>query len=268
MIAKFFITALLIYGVFLVFLFFYQRNMIYFPDTSRPDPAAYGVPNIEIAKVQTDDGLALEGWYWPPATGKPVIVYFHGNASHFANRLPKVVDYINAGYGILLTEYRGYGGNPGRPTEQGIYSDARAFLRWLADEKQVPLSSMIFYGESIGSGPAVQMATERTPAALILEAPFTAVADIARRTYFFIPVDLLLRDRYHNISKISAVKAPLLIVAGEADNIIAPAYSRALFDAANDPRYYVSLPGAGHNDMTQHGLAAVVLEFLGKTNFQ
>lgn len=267
MIAKLLITALLIYGAMLVFLFFYQRNLMYFPDRSRPDPASYGVPGIEIATAATEDGLALQGWYFPPRENKPVIAYFHGNASNFANRLPKIGAYLNAGYGVLLAEYRGYGGNPGAPSEQGLYKDARAFLQWLTQQKQIPPARIVLYGESIGSGPAVQMASETAPAALVLEAPLSSASAMARRSYPYVPVNLLLRDRYDNLSKIGRIKTPLLIVTGEKDTIIPPAHSRAVFEAASDPRYYVTLPGAGHNDMAEYGLENVVLEFLGALDF-
>src|SRR5690606_5603044 len=149
---------------------------------------------------------------------------------------------------------------PGKPAEQGLYKDARAFLGWLR-EKGTPNSKIILYGESLGAAVAVQMATEFTPAALILEAPFSSAADLARKMYFFVPVDLLLLDRFENRRKIAGIKAPKLIVTGENDNIVPPENSLILFEAAPEPRYHISLPGAGHNTMDQFGLSREVLNF-------
>jgi fermentation-respiration switch protein FrsA (DUF1100 family) len=259
----FLISFLLIYILLALTLYFTQRNFIYFPDTERPDPASFEIVT-EIAEVVTEDDLALQGWYFPPKDGKPVIIYFHGNASHYGNRYSKILPYIEQGYGALLTGYRGYGGNPGSPSEQGFYKDARAYFKFL-ESKNIPLSKTVIYGESIGSGAATQMATEYKAAGLILEAPFSAVADVARKAYFFLPLNLLLKDQFRNIDKISHVKMPLLIIHGNNDSTIPVALSRRLFEAAQEPKQFVLIEGAGHNDLYSHGASAAVLEFLTKT---
>lgn len=262
MIFNFLLQATILYLGILVFLFFYQRSLLYFPDTTRPNAADWGMTGNIIAKVVTEDNLELEGWYFPPRGNKPVLAYFHGNASNIASRLPKISEYINAGYGVLLAEYRGYGGNPGKPSEQGFYKDARAYIAWLETEQKILPKNIVLYGESIGTGVATQMASERTFAGLVLEAPFSAATEIARKTYFFVPVNILMRDQFRNIDKIGAINAPLLIIHGAADTIIPIDLARTLFEAAREPRDFIELPGAEHNDVYDYGAALHVLQFL------
>lgn len=250
------ITAVLCYLAFVAYLYFAQRRMMYFPDVTRPDAA--GIPGVEVITVHTDDNLDLQGWHFPAKPGRPLIVYFHGNASNIVNRLPKIAGYVNSGYGVLLAEYRGYGGNPGAPTEEGLYEDARAYMQWAQERSK----AIVLYGESLGSGVAAQMAVEYAIQGLVLESAFTSFADVGRKAYFYLPIDLLLHDKYKSIDKIGKVKAPVLIIHGESDNIIPITYARRLYEAANEPKTFIPLPGAGHNDIQQYGLALHVLQFL------
>ncbi len=151
--------GLLLYVAVALFLFVIQRSFMYFPDPDRQDPARFGVPDIEVVNVVTEDGLELEGWYQPPADGKPVIVFFHGNASHMGQSAWKTEAYRKRGYGALLMAYRGYAGNPGKPTEEGLYKDADAFLSWLIQSHNKNYQDIVIYGESLGSGVAVQLAS-------------------------------------------------------------------------------------------------------------
>lgn len=254
--------ALLVYLAAVAFLYFYQRNLMYFPDTSRPKPSVAGVFDIELAEVATVDGLELEGWYFPPRDGQAIIVYFHGNADNLGGRVPKIEVYLERGYGVLLAGYRGYGGNPGSPSEEGLYKDARAYIDWLVQNKSTRPEDMILYGESLGSGVAVQMATEYNVKAIVLEAPFSAATAVAKKTYFYVPVDLLMRDQYRNIDKIGDIDVPLLFIHGSRDNVTPVEIGRRLFEAANEPKTFVELPNAMHNDVYDHGAALHVLKFL------
>jgi fermentation-respiration switch protein FrsA (DUF1100 family) len=215
---------------------------------------------VQVAKVTTIDGLELEGWYLPQGNA-PVILYFHGNASHYAARLPKVIDYLNAGYSVLLAGYRGYGGNPGTPTEQGLYDDARAYMEFL-ENQNIPPEKIILYGESLGTGVAVQIATEYKTGALVLEAPFSSTADVAQSIYPFVPVRYLMRDQYRSAAKIKNVEAPLLIIHGSQDRTIPMRFGQRLSEASREPRRFITLEKAGHNDLYDHGAAAHVLDFL------
>lgn len=243
-------------GVLFV-LFFAQRNLIYFPDKSSPVVVA----GVRAVSVKSSDGLDLRAWYVPPSKSDgPVILYFHGNAGNFSHRLPKVRAYIRLGYGVLLAEYRGYGGNNGQPTEEGFYDDGRAYARWLLNES--PNSPLIIYGESIGTGTAVQMALEFKHSALILETPFSSLADIAAERYWFVPVRLLLLDKFDNISKIAKINSPVLIMHGHKDQVIGFNYAKALYNAANEPKEFQEFAEGTHNNLYDFAAADFVISFI------
>ena len=254
---KFLIPVIVAYAIFVFFLATFQRYFMYFPDKTKPEL----VHNARLVNVKTQDGLDLEGWYFEASDKqKPVIVYFHGNAGHFANRLFKVIHYINEGYGILLAEYRGYGGNPGQPSEQGFYQDGRAYMDWLHNE--ITGDNIILYGESIGSGAAVQMATEYDVNGLILETPFSSMVEVASKHYFYVPVKWFIKDRYLNIDKITHTKAPLLILHGHSDITIPISSAQKLFDAAEEPKKFIAFQDGNHNNLYDFGAAQHVLKFL------
>ena len=253
----------LLYLGFLLMLYFIQRHMMYFPDVTRFVPSAAGVADMSVIDVTTADGLTLQGWYKaPPAPGKPVIILFHGNGGNIAGRNFKARQFIDKVYGFLLAEYRGYGGNPGSPSEQGFYTDARAYLAWLVKQGIAPAQTVL-YGESIGTGVVVQMASETQGyKALVLESPFASMVEMARKQYFFVPVDLLLKDRYDNFSKIKSVKIPLLVLHGAIDPVVPYSQGKKLFDAANEPKKMETFPRGGHIDLYNHGAGARILAFL------
>jgi hypothetical protein len=261
----FLIGSVLFYLGILAVLYVIQRSFIYFPAQQKPSLTQYNADDMDVVIVRTDDGLMLEGWYSLPDEHKPVIVMFHGNAIHQGVRVFKARPYMDAGYAFLLAGYRGYGGNPGDPTEQGLYKDGRAYIDWLKNKQGIPESNIILYGESLGSGVVIQMATEYPDIkAIILEAPYTTLPDVAKRIYFFVPVKLLMKDRYRNIDKIAEVKAPLIVLHGRLDNVVPYKLGRRLFEAASEPKHMITVPIAGHNDLYNRGAAEKVLELLAK----
>ena len=250
------------YGALVGVLALAQRHLMYFPDTGKPDPADFGVPEMGEVILKTGDGLDLMAWYRAPRSDTlPVILYFHGNAGHIGFRAAKVRPYIDAGFGVLLLSYRGYGGNPGRPTEEGLYQDGRAAVAFVAG-KGIPARRTVLYGESLGCGVAVQLAIEGTPAAVVLEAPFTSTADIAAKHYPFVPVRYLVWDRFDSMDKIGAVQAPLFFLHGERDRIVPVGYGRKLFEAAPEPKSARYFAEAGHNDLYSYGAAEAVIGFI------
>ncbi len=255
----FLIGAALIYVLFVASLFVTQRTLIYFPNNSRPAP----VQGAEIIKVTTRDNQKLESWYFAPKDRtKPVIVFFHGNSGNYGDRLYKVQYYLEAGYGALLAGYRGYGGNSGDISEQGFYEDGRAYIDWLMSEKGFQSSEIVIYGESIGSGTAVQMAVEYNIGGLILEVPFSSLQEIAVKQYPFVPVKYLLKDRFMNIEKIGNISAPLIILHGNKDQVI-PFYSaEELFKAAKEPKKFINFPDGEHNNLYDFGASSHILGFL------
>lgn len=264
MIFKILFISFITYAITLAFLYFNQRNLLYFPDRTRPNPADHGAEGVQIITVKTADGLTLEGWYFPPRIGKKVIVHFHGNASTAAARMPRLRPFIESGYGVLLAEYRGYGGNSGAPTEAGLYEDARAYLKFLLESKKLPKDRIVLYGESLGSGVATQMATEFPAAALILEAPFTSVTEVAQKIYFYVTVARLLKDRFESIKKIASINMPLLIVHGDRDRTVPIEFGQKLFDAAREPKQFELITGATHDDLYDHDAAARIIRFMDK----
>ncbi len=246
-------------------LFLTQRRLMYLPDRAPPDVALAGVPELSPVAINTTDGLTLLAWYRPAtAQDLPTLVYFHGNAGHIGHRGAKARPFLDAGYGVLLLAWRGYGGNAGSPSEEGLYHDGRAALDFLV-QSGVPLSEIVLYGESLGTGVAVQMATERRVGAVVLEAPFTSAVDVAAHHYWYLPARYLVLDRFDSMAKIGRVGAPLFIVHGERDRIVPVAFGRALFEAAADPNEASFFPAAGHNDLYDHGAAEAIIDFLDRT---
>jgi fermentation-respiration switch protein FrsA (DUF1100 family) len=243
----------------------FQRDMIYHPGRDLVSPAQAGVPEMTPTPLPTADGLKITGWYAPPREeGGAIVVFYHGNAGTLAHRAHKARILMNAGHGVYLAGYRGYGGNPGRPSEEGLYADARAALDWLAGTG-VPASRVIVYGESLGTGVAVQMAAERPDlGAVVLEAPFTRLPDLAPPVVVPALADMLMVDRYDSASKIAALRPPLLIVHGQQDGVVPVSMGRRMQELATCEKQAVFLPQAGHNDLWEMGAAEMVLDFLSR----
>lgn len=258
------IKAVIIYLVVVVFMYVTQRGHIYFPDTSQPDKRAAGVPDIETVTVDTQDGLRLSAWYAPPsAPEKPVIVLFHGNGGNIDIRGFKARLFMREGYGILLAEYRGYGGNPGTPTEQGLYYDGEAYIEHLIHNLNIPLQNIVLYGESLGSGVATEMALRyKKVGGLILETPFTSLPDVGQHHMMFLPVKLLMKDRYNNISKIGSVEAPIFVFHGTKDRVVPTKFGRKLFEHAPDPKFMEIIEGGNHNDLYNRGAFQKIDNFI------
>ena len=254
------------YAGFVGLLYLLQRRLIYRPDRperSRPvlgPLAELGVREIALA---TADGLELFSWYRPPPANAPVILYCHGNGGHIGYRAERLARFVEAGYGALMLEYRGYGGNPGRPTEQGLYADGAAALAFLGREG-IARERIVVYGESLGGAVAVRLALACRPAALVLECPFTSLVDIGRLRFPFVPVRLLLRDRFELISAIGEVTAPVLVLHGERDGIVPVAYGRAVLAAAGEPKEGWFAPQARHMNLADFGGIEAVFDFLSR----
>jgi len=247
----------------LAILFFAQRSMLYVRTTERPmlNIAALE-PKREIVCLATPDGLHLRSWYFPPVrAGAPVVLYLHGNAGDIGNHIPWAKFLIDAGYGVLALEYRGYGGNPGEPTEAGLYDDARGAFAFL-QQQGIADRNVALYGESLGTGIAVEMATEHEVGAVVLRSPYTSMPDVAANMLWYFPVRWLVRDRFDSLSKIASIHAPLMVFHGDADTLIPMALGRRLYDAAPQPKTWLAIPGTGHNDVQTPAAEQAVLDFL------
>ena len=226
-----------------------QRRMIYVPSGDVGTPASAGLPRAENVSLTTSDGLTLGGWFVPASQARSTtLIVFNGNAGNRAYRADIAQRLSAEGFAALLFDYRGFGGNPGSPTEEGLALDARAARDYLLTRADVDASRIVYFGESLGSGVAVRLASEHPPLALILRSPFTSFVDVGRVHYGWLPVGLLLSDRYPSLDRIAQVRSPLLVIAGSNDSIVPAEQSRRLFDAANEPKRLLIVEGADHND--------------------
>ncbi len=224
-----------------------QRHLIYFPG-GRVPPVEDILPGWSEVTVTTTDGLELGAWYREPQSGPgtPVVVVFPGNAGSRVDRVPLGSKLAESGFGVLLVDYRGYGGNPGSPSESGLAMDARATVGFLTEA--APDHPVVYFGESLGAAVAIELAVVEPAAAVILRSPFTSMADMARVHVSPDPPEFLLRERFPSDERIGEVEAPVLVIAGSEDSIVPVAQSRKLYDLAREPKEFVIVPGADHND--------------------
>ncbi|MDX1388782.1 MAG: alpha/beta hydrolase [Acidobacteriota bacterium] len=267
MVVKVVVVVVVAWVVLVAAVWLFQRKLIYIPLTSSVAPVAQFLPEAEEVVLETEDGLRLGAWF-VPATEDPngvTVIVFNGNAGDRSFRTPLASALSQLGFATLLFDYRGYGGNPGRPSEAGLAADARAAIGYLEGRNDVDSNRIVYFGESLGTGVAVGLAVERPPAALILRSPFTSLVDAGSRHYRFLPVRLLMWDRYPSKDRIAGLGCPVLVIAGERDRIVPTDLSVELYEAAADPKRLVLIPGAGHNDLALLAgdrLLAAILRFL------
>jgi fermentation-respiration switch protein FrsA (DUF1100 family) len=260
-------AALLAYVGLVAVLYVAQRSLMYSPGHDLGRPGDHGLAEFSEQQIQTADGIELTPWFLAPPNGGQVLVYFQGNAGTIGDREHKVRPFIDAGFGVLLVGYRGFGNNPGNPTEEGLYADGASALKWLS---QVGISAhrWALYGESLGSGVATEMAWRQarqgTPVGtLVLEAPFTSMGDAAASHYPYVPAKLLVRDRFDSLAKIDAIDTKLMIVHGTRDRTVPYRQGEALFAKAKEPKTFQRVENAGHADLFDFGAQFLVLKFLG-----
>lgn len=240
LIGRLFVALVVLYAILLSAMFLTQRALIFpAPAAFPPVPAGYG----RVA-FKTADGLELAGVWRAPKVGRPVVLFFHGNGDSWSGGASAMAALAEAGYGIFLPEYRGYGGNPGSPSESGLYQDGRAALAWLQALGVGP-DQILLIGNSIGGGPATQLATETKPLALILVSPFASVTRVVAERFPWIPARLLVRDPFDNEARIGLVSAPILILHSTADGLIPHTHSQRLAQS-NPSAKLVLVPGVGH----------------------
>ncbi|MET0235789.1 MAG: alpha/beta fold hydrolase [Kibdelosporangium sp.] len=240
------IVAVLVLLFAAVWLF--QRKLIYLPDSTPVPPAGEVLPGASDVRLRTSDGLELGAWLVPPAQPGPraLVLVANGNAGNRVSRAPLAAALSRAGMAVLLLDYRGYGGNPGSPSEDGLKLDVRAAHRYVTEHLRVPASQLIYYGESLGCAVVTELATEHPPAGMLLRSPFTDLAATGQEHYPFLPVRLMLRDTFPVAEHITRVKAPVTVVLGTDDNVVPPQQSRDVARAGS--ARLVEIAGADHND--------------------
>jgi uncharacterized protein len=245
-----------------------QRRLVYFPDAG-PVPAAGAVlPGARDVVLQTSDGLRLGAWFLPGRDAEaPAVLVANGNGGHRGLRAPLAAALAGRGLAVLLFDYRGYGGNPGSPSEEGLARDVRAARAHLLEEAGVPPDRLLYLGESLGAAVVTELATEHPPAGLVLRSPFVDLAAVGAEHYPFLPVRALLRDRYPVAERVATIRVPTTVVLGGADSIVPPAQSRAVATAAAGLHRLVEVPGADHNDrvlLDGDALVDAVVELAGR----
>lgn len=236
-----------------------QRRLLFPASPVRISAAQAGLDGVQDVVIATSDGEQLVAWWKPPEPGRALLLYFHGNGGSLLNRRDRVRMLTQDGRGILIVSYRGYSGSTGTPYESGLREDARAARDWLSTYEP---GRIVLYGESLGTGVAVRLATERQVGGVILDAPYTSTADIAKGLFWYLPVALLMRDQFRSIDRIGDIKVPLLVMHGEEDSVIPIALSELLFKAANEPKRYLRLPGTDHVSVLESGGIDAVRRFL------
>ena len=234
---KFITLILVIYFLLLIFLYFYQRKLLYHPNVNSDTEVNSLIPKIEKIDITTSDNLHLVGWFHKKDISKKTILFFHGNAGSLENRIYKLNYFENFDANFLIIAWRGFSGNLGKPNEKGLYDDAKSAVDWL-NSIGIKEEKIILYGESLGTAVAIEIAQNRNFAGIILESPFTSMVEMGKEHYFFFPVGLLLKDRYESVNKIKNVHSPLLVMHGKKDRIVPFKMGKKIYNSANSPKFY------------------------------
>jgi uncharacterized protein len=250
------------YGGLLLLVYLGQRALQYFPERARTAPAAAGLPEAEEVVLDSSGGERVIVWHVPPRGEKPVVLYFHGNGGSLRGRVDRFRALAADGTGLIALSYRGYGGSSGRPTEKGLIDDALAAYAFAA--ARYPASRLALWGESLGTGVAVALAAQKPVGRIVLESPFTSIADIAAQIYWFFPVRLLIKDSFRSDLLIGTVTAPFLILHGDKDSIVPITLGDQLYKLITAPKRFVRFPGAGHNELAAYGALEAAKQFLSE----
>ena len=238
---NYFTLILLIFVLFYFFIlistYFFQRNLLYHPNENNYFGDQLKV-SIEKVKIKTQDHIELLSWYHKKdLKDNKTILFLHGNAGSLENRIHKINHFKDMNVNFLIISWRGFSGNKGKPTEKGLYEDAKSAVRWLGS-KGIKEKDIIIYGESLGTGVACEIAQNKNFAGIILESPITSMIAAAQDKYPYLPVRLLLKDKYESDKKIKNIKSPILIMHGKVDNIVPFHMGQSMYKLANEPKFF------------------------------
>ena len=255
----FFIVFLYIFFGFL--LYFFQRRIIFNTSGKPNSPEYYSLEKTKEIYIKTADNISLLAWFHEGDKSMPILVYFHGNSFDIGERAYRIKRYNDAGFSTLLVSWRGFSGNSGNPTENNLYLDGRATIDWILNNTHYKIQDIINYGESLGSGVAVELNLKYNFLCTILEAPFTSIADVANKRYKIYPTKYLVKDKFDNLSKIDQIKSPFLIISGLRDEVVPHLHSKLLFNKANNPKKSLFIDEAMHNNLYDFGIEKTVINF-------
>ena len=261
------ICILLFIAYFLITLglYIFQRSLLYHPVVNNYYGEKLNV-KIEEVKITTVDNIELLAWYHKKDIKKyKTILYLHGNAGSLENRIYKINQFNNMNINFLLIAWRGFSGNAGKPTEQGLYQDARSAVKWLINEGAIE-ENIVIYGESLGTGVATEIAQNKNFAGVILESPFTSMVDAGKDKYPYLPVKLLLKDKYESDQKIKNIKSPVLIMHGKVDNIVPFHMGKKMYELANEPKFFYSQEYGDHMVEYDEKLLSTLKKFIQSLN--
>ena len=254
-----------IYFLVLVFLYFYQRNLLYHPNENNYSEDKISV-DIENVRIKTSDNIELLGWYHEKNLKDfKTLIFFHGNAGSLETRIHKLNHFRDMNINFLIIAWRGFSGNNGNPSEQGLYEDGKSAIDWLI-KKGVSEKNLILYGESLGTGVATHLAQNKNFAGVILETPFTSMIDAAKKFYPYIPVKLLLKDKFENYKKIKNINSPILIMHGEVDQLVPFSMGKKIYEIANEPKYSYFTKYDNHMMEYDENLVLALKSFLRSLN--
>lgn len=248
------------YGGAVAFMYTYQNRLMYPGSETTVSPEAVGLEPVGEVRIEAPDGVALRSWWMPPAPGRPVVLYFHGNAGSLADRRVKFERFAEAGYGLLMPAYRGYSGNDGRPSQELLVQDAQAAGSWLSVHGYG--EQVILFGESLGSAVALHVADKVKPRAIVLEGAFDSAAAMAQARYPILPASLLIKDRWDSVDRAPDVSVPVLMLHSENDRVVPIKHALRLFERFREPKHFVRIERANHVDLFEHGGAEIALEWL------
>ncbi len=248
-----------LYLIALALIYIFQRSFMYLPDTQRVTPEQAELDGFAMVDIVLGENKLVSWWHPPANETQGVILHFHGNGGALAGRADMYRALAESGAGILAVGYPGYGGNAGKPGEQAFYQAARANYGWLR-KQGFRGKDIVIVGQSVGTGPATYLAANTNAAGLILEAPYTSMADMAARQMPIFPSRLLVKDQYDNVSRIAQIDTPLVWIHGERDNLIPVEMGQELFDAARQPKCAYRIKKGGHNDLWTLGIDEIISE--------
>jgi uncharacterized protein len=256
------LSGICAYVLLVGLLYVMQRSMLYHPTAARIPPADAGLPEAQEVVLTASDGEKLIAWHVPPRGDKPVVIYFHGNAEIVAWRAQYHRATIANGTGLIALNFRGYGGSTGTPTEDGLHRDAQAAYAFAVE--RYPARRIVLWGQSLGTGVAVRLASEKPVGKLILEAPYTSTAEVAASLFPWAPVRWLMKDQLRSYQWIGAIHVPLLIIHGALDDVVPIRFGERLFALANEPKRFIRYDRAGHNDLATYGSADAARAFIAE----
>ena len=242
-------------------LYIFQRKIIFNKSAKPKSPESYGLDNTNEILIKTQDQITLLAWFFKGNPDKPLLVYFHGNSFDIGERAYRIKRYNDAGLSTLIVGWRGFSGNHGNPSETNLYLDGNATINWVLENTKFKIKDIINYGESLGTGVAVQLNLKYKFLCTVLEAPFTSIADVATYRYKIYPTKYLVKDKFDNLSKIDKIKSPLLIVSGKNDEVVPHIHSKLLIEKAINPKESLFIDEAMHNNLYDYGIEKTVINF-------